>query len=124
MKTVPSIREEVGLRSNPIKHHQKLLAEKIEFVKKCEDKERQKLKLMAQKHSHYSDPSTDGSSSRFHWHNWPDETDVMKARHDHVCFHSTCKKKIKRGEFYFRRSFGQVWTIKACSIECFCWRLP
>lgn len=41
---------------------------------------------------------------------------VKKARTNHIC-HS-CKKKIKKGSSYFRRSFGRFWTWKACSEKC------
>ena len=43
---------------------------------------------------------------------------VKKARKEHVCYVESCKKIIKKGSSYYRRSFGQVWTWKACSQEC------
>lgn len=45
------------------------------------------------------------------------ENDVVKkARKDHKC--DGCKKLIKKGSSYLRRSFGKFWTWKACSEKC------
>src|SRR5690348_15216113 len=102
---------------------QELKKLKIKFVEEQEEKESKKLQRLREKHHHFSDSSNTYSTSRFYHGNYPDDTDVRLARKDHICFHSSCNKKIKKGSFYFRRSFGQMWTIKACSIECFCWKL-
>ncbi len=41
---------------------------------------------------------------------------VKKSRTEHKC--DACKKIIKKGISYYRRSFGRLWTWKACSIPC------
>jgi hypothetical protein len=107
-------RESLGL--GPIKHRQDLLKAKIEFVEKCVVRENKTIKKLIG----YHDPFYD----RYGHGNYPSETDVNKARHDHKCHRDGCKKTIKKGDFYFRRSFGQMWTIKACSIRCFLACLP
>lgn len=119
---IVSIRKEIGLRPHPIKYQKKLMEDKLTFLKQQEEKESKKLIDMMDKH--YPIGGTPRLDSRFSSRHWPDENDVVMARHDHKCFHSTCKKTMKKGNFYFRRSFGRMWTIKACSIECFCWCLP
>lgn len=43
-------------------------------------------------------------------------SDVRVCRVNTKC--DDCKKKIKRGAVYFRRSFGRKWTWKACSNDC------
>lgn len=42
--------------------------------------------------------------------------DVRVCRVNTKC--DDCKKKIKRGSVYLRRSFGRAWTWKACSEPC------
>lgn len=42
--------------------------------------------------------------------------DVRVCRVETRC--DDCKKKIKRGMVYFRRSFGRKWTWRACSNDC------
>lgn len=88
---------------------------KIKFVEDCSEKESKILKKLIEKFH---------NTERYHSFNQPSEDDVMLAQKDHICLASSCQKTIKKGEFYFRRSFGQVWTIKACSIRCFCSLLP
>ena len=41
---------------------------------------------------------------------------VKKSRTNHKCM--ACKKTIKKGSSYYRRSFGRMWTWKACSQLC------
>ncbi len=43
---------------------------------------------------------------------------VKKSRKEHICDNDKCNKKIEKGSSYYRRSFGRVWTWKACSQEC------
>lgn len=43
---------------------------------------------------------------------------IKKSRKDHICSRDSCKKVIPKGTSYIRRSFGRVWTWKACSDEC------
>lgn len=112
-------RESLGLAL--IKHRQDLLDAKIKFVEDQGNKEGHQLAKLADTHHHIS--STDRDSN-FYFLRWPTELDVRKSRKDHVCGRVACKKVIKKGDFYFRRSFGQLWTIKACSMVCFCWSLP
>lgn len=61
--------------------------------------------------------------SRYNSINYPRESEVLLATRDHVC-NVCCDVSIKKDTCYFRRSFGQVWTIKACSIYCFINGLP
>ena len=43
---------------------------------------------------------------------------IKKSRKEHICTLESCKKVIPKGTSYFRRSFGRVWTWKACSEKC------
>lgn len=106
-------RESLGLA--PIKHRQDLIQAKISFVERQTVLESMIIQNLRR---------TDDIWDRYASHRYPTEFDVRKAIHDHKCFRHGCKRIIKKGNFYFRRSFGRLWTIKACSIRCFLSCLP
>lgn len=94
-------------------NRQELVNAKQEFYKECLQKESKIIQEKAER-------CLGGSFwSMYSGHNYPDADEARLARKDHNCLNTGCKKKIKKGRFYFRRSFGQLWTIKACSIKCF-----
>ena len=107
-----------------MKHQQKLELQKMEFHNKQLEKEKDELKKLRNNHCHFSDNSKEHTSSRYHSNNYPEPEEARKARHEHVCNVMNCGKIIPKGSFYYRRSFGQMWTIKVCSIKCFCEGLP
>lgn len=98
-------------------NRQEIIELKHKTFEKMYAKEHPKLKEEAEKNMHGA------FWSRYYFLNYPDEFELNLARKDHIC--NVCKKKkIKKGTCYFRRSFGQMWTIKACSIRCFLRGLP
>ena len=103
---------------------QKLSKQKEVFHNEQIKKESETLKELARKHCHFSDNSKDGVTSMYHSRNYPNADEARKARHEHICNIINCGKVIPKGSFYYRRSFGRLWTIKACSIRCFVRGLP